>query len=330
MIFLKSRERENMNIPIISELREARVDRDGCLVEGIILTSGVSENGAFYPPEVVEKAAEIFNGVQCYTDHPRESEGERSVRDLVGQIEHAWAQDGNLRATIRLSRAHDWLLTMIGEGLVGDLSINALGRTKVARRDGRVVREVVEISKAHSVDFVARAAAGGRVEKILRESAGYAESLRLLERISLEELEEARPDLLEKLREQIRNEFLEENSETRKEIREIEEELERQRIALEREKVATRLISSSGLPEDAKKFVLTEALSLEISGEQGDDGKGSEEALYEKAVQGLIERHRTYLAGLSSKGLIRGMGSEKGDGAVEDEKRRTLRLMGIV
>lgn len=319
-----------MNIPIISELREAKVDRDGCLVEGIILTSGVSENGAYYPSEVVEKASSIFTGVQCYADHPRDGDSERSVRDLVGQIEHAWTEDGNLRATIRLSRAHDWLLTMIGEGLVGDLSINALGRTRVARRDGRVVREVVEISKAHSVDFVARAAAGGRVEKILRESAGYAESLRLLERISLNEFEDARPDLTEKLREQIRNEFLEENSEIRKEIGKIEEELERQRIALERENVATRLINSSGLPEDAKRFILNEALSLEIPDEHGTSEKATYgQACYENAVQGLIERHRTYLAGLSSKGLIRGMGSEKGDGAIEDERLRTLRLMGV-
>jgi len=312
-----------MNIPILSKLQEARVDREGCLVEGIILASGLSENGTYYPPEVVERCGGVFAGVQCYADHPRGGESERSVRDVVGVIEDAWPDDGRLRATIRLSRAHDWLLTMIGEGLVGDLSINALGRTRVSRRDGRVVREVIEIAKAHSVDFVARAAAGGRVERILRESAGYAEGLRLIERMSMRELAEARPDLTEMLRAQLAEELATESRDGDGEIRRLEEELDRRRVALQRETRARRLIEASGLPSSTKEYLMSEALALAVAPE--DDVE-----VYESAVASLIERHRAYLAKVSSLGLVRGMGSGKGDvdhGSVE--RRRTLRLMGI-
>jgi hypothetical protein len=309
-----------MNIPIFTRLEEARVDRDSCIVEGIILASGLSENGTFYPPEVVKNAASVFKGVQCYADHPRDGEVERSVRDVVGLIEDVWPDDGRLRATIRLSRSHDWLFTMLAEGLLGDLSINALGRTKVSRRDGRVVREVVEITKAHSVDFVAKGAAGGRVERIIRESAGYEEGLRLLERISLKEIAEARPDLSDQLREQVKAEILIEYEKGTGEIRKYEEEIERRRVALERESIAVRLIESSGLPSEAMLFVLTEALSAHI--QPGSD--------YSKAVEGLIERHRKYLAQLTSEGLIRGMGSEKEIGQDERMKRKqALHLMGV-
>jgi hypothetical protein len=307
-----------MNIPIITRLEEARVDVEGCLVEGIILSCGLSENGTYYSPEVVMGAVEVFRGVQCYADHPKGGETERSVRDVVGMIEDVWVNEGQLWSQIRLSRAHDWLLTMIMEGLAGDLSINALGRTKVSRRNGRVVREVIEITKAHSVDFVAKAAAGGRVERVIRESQGYEEGLRLLERITEDELEEARPDLLEKLQTRLREKVKEEFFQPDGEIEELERQVETRRLTLLREAVATKLIETCSLPEKSKKFIFVEAMNIE-----NDDGD------FESAVVGLIERHRAYLAGLTSEGIIRGMGSEKQSTSDElKDKKVTLKLMG--
>jgi hypothetical protein len=309
-----------MNIPILTALREAKVDAESCVVEGIILSAGVSENGTYYSPEVVAKSAPVFKGVQCYADHPKPDEVERSVRDVVGQIEETWTDEGNIRARIRLSRAHDWLLTMISEGLLGDLSINAMGKTKVSRRDDRVVREVIEISKAHSVDFVARAAAGGRVERMIRESAIYGEGLRLLERVTPQEIIEARPDLLGSLKETVRAELLAEKEGGMSEIAELESELERRTIALRRESIATRLIDSSRLPGQVREFLLMEALALNTASEDA----------FESAVAGLIERHRGYLAGLSSEGVIRGMGTGKEAGSDRElAKLETRKLMGI-
>jgi hypothetical protein len=310
-----------MNIPIVTTLKEAKVDREACLVEGIILSPGLSENGTYYPPEVVEESAPIFRGVQCFADHPRPGETERSVRDVVGAIEDAWPDNGSIRGTMRISRTHDWLVTMLAEGLAGDISINALGRTKVARRDGRVVREVIAITKAFSVDFVAKAAAGGRVERILRESEGYAEGLRLLERLSPDELSEARPDLVDTLRERVREELLSEREDGKSEIGRLEDEIERRRIALGRELVAVQLIDRCGLPAKAREFLLSEALSMKVESED----------LYEPAVSGLIERHREYLASLSADGHIKGMGSSKDAGSgMTGVHRETLRLMGVL
>lgn len=288
-----------MNIPIITNLQEAKIDAESCLVEGIILQAGLSENGTYYPKEVIEKSAGLFSGVQCYADHPSEGHAERSVRDVVGQVEKAWAEDGCIKAKIRLSRAHDWLLTMISEGLAGDLSINAMGKTKVTRRDGRVVREVLEITKAHSVDFVAKASAGGRVERILRESAAYQDGLKLLERLTPRELIESRPDLVQSVREMVLEELSRKGPDCSSEIERLEKEIEQRRIALLRESVARRIIDSSRLPERTREFLLMEALSMTCESEDS----------YDKAVTGLVNRHRKYLAGLSADGVISGMGS---------------------
>jgi hypothetical protein len=185
-----------------------------------------------------------------------------------------------------------------------------------------VVREVIEITKAHSVDFVAKAAAGGRVARVIRESQGYEEGLRLLERITEDELEEARPDLLEKLttrlREKLMGELFHPDGEGCREIEELEKQIETRRQTLLREAVATKLIEASSLPEKSKKFIFVEAMTIE-----NDDGD------FESAVVGLIERHRNYLAGLTSEGIIRGMGSEKPDGSNDlKDKKVTLKLMG--
>ena len=309
-----------MNIPIITSLREAKVDREACLVEGIILSSGLSENGTYYPPEVVEKSAGIFNGVQCFADHPESGETERSVRDVVGAIEETWSDEGKIRGTIRISRTHDWLMTMLAEGLAGDISINALGRTKVSRREGRVVREVIAITKAFSVDFVAKAAAGGRIERILRESVGYAESLRLLERITIDEIREARPDLVDSMRGIVRDEFLREGEDGMSEISKMEDEINRRKNCLIREIIAMSLLESSGLPVKSREFLLGETKNL--------DTESDEE--YRKAVSGLIERHREYLASLSAEGIVRGMGSSKDSANRAGSVRKdTLRLMGV-
>jgi hypothetical protein len=306
-----------MNIPIITTLSEAVIDKDSCVVEAVILRSGLSENGTYYPPQVIEKAAPVFKGVQCFADHPGPDEVERSVRDLVGAVEETWADENGIRARMRLSRAHDWLLMMISEGLLGDLSINAVGKTRVARRDGRVVREVVEITKAHSVDFVAKAAAGGKIDKIIRESDAYLEGLRLLERITMDELSEARPDIVEKLRRSLITEISQTGG---AEIAKLEEEIDRRRIALRRETIAVRLLDSSRLPDKIREFLLMEALALNTASEDA----------YEAAVQGLIDRHREYLAGLSEEGLIRGMGSYRESGSRDERVAlETRELMGV-
>jgi hypothetical protein len=189
-----------MNIAIHETLREASYDEGSRLLSGVILQAGLSRNGNYYPADTIARAAEQFVGVKCFIDHPRsDALGERSIRDVCGVVEQCGFADDKLRALIRISEAHDWIASMTREGILGDVSINALGRTKLTRRDGRVVREVTEISRAYSVDFVTDAAAGGRVEALLRESAGYAEALRLIENMTLSELKASRPDLVERI-----------------------------------------------------------------------------------------------------------------------------------
>lgn len=309
-----------MNISTVTRLQEANINTDTFRIQVIILKPGLSDNGTYYPVEVLRDAASIFAGVKCYADHPSDGENERSVRDIVGEIIESWFDGKFIRGEMVISRSAEWLITMISEGIIGDLSIHALGKTKVTRIDGVLVREVISITKALSVDFVTQAAAGGRVEKILSESAGYAAGLRLIDQLSPDEMISARPDIFEKLKKSIREEILSEANGNFQELEDLREKVERERKALGRELIARECIRGSGLPPRSHEILLAEALSIRVESEDS----------YADAVRELICRHREYLAGLASDGLIRGMGSGKPENNRSSDKRReTLRLMGI-
>ncbi len=87
---------------------------------------------------------------------------------------------GRIVATLHVLESAGWLWSLIREalaegqpGLIG-LSIDALGRTRSERLDGRPVRVVERLTRLLSVDLVTRPSAGGRIERILQAEAAGA------------------------------------------------------------------------------------------------------------------------------------------------------------
>lgn len=286
-----------MNIPIHETLSEATYDTDTHLLSGVILRAGLSKNGNYYPADTIVNAADKFVGVKCFIDHSREGGiGERSIRDVCGVVESCRAESDCLRAMIRVSGEHDWIASMVNEGILGDVSINALGRTKLTRRDGRVVREVIEISKAYSVDFVTDAAAGGRVEALLRESAGYAEGLRLIESMTLAEFRESRPDLVERIiadtppEDELAEEIPAEDEPSGNEFAD-----EHTRLRL-----VESVITSRGLPGEVAEYLREQLCRVALVA----DGISDDE------LNKLVEDHLDYLGKLSDSGMIRSVSTD--------------------
>ncbi len=149
---------------------------DGGL-DGVVLVEGLSANRIRYSRAVLEQAIPVFAGALIYADHnlPHEPP-ERSIRNVVGRLPGPEGfsvetlPDG--RACLRfrggiISEAAAWLKTMLREGILGDMSINAAGKG-YQEREEFVVTEFAPEYPA-SLDFVTRAAAGGY--GTLRESA---------------------------------------------------------------------------------------------------------------------------------------------------------------
>ena len=176
-------------------------------VEGFtIIKAGLSANGNFYPEATLRKAAEkgVFNEKTIRTDHP-EMGNKQSVNDIVGKIEKTWfnEESGSLKGSGFFSSTADDLVTKVKEGLVGDLSINARGITKIEKSGDKLRRNVEEITQGFSVDLVCEAAAGGGLHEDYQRNKKLCERMKKrmeeYEKLTYDELTEARPDLVEKI-----------------------------------------------------------------------------------------------------------------------------------
>jgi hypothetical protein len=188
---------------IESVLGQVGLDANGNL-GGIVVVEGRSDNGNVYTEEALQTVPAIFAGAHMFVNHPTMTEEmerpEGDLYDLVGRLPQAEADfyidtvregkyAGRKACFFRngfLSETADWLKTKIREGLAGDMSIRAQGRGY--EEGGDFVVEAFTV--ARSLDFVTRAAAGGRAQ--LLESARI--TVAPLTTLTLEQLSEARPD----------------------------------------------------------------------------------------------------------------------------------------
>lgn len=203
----------------LADLRESQLDGEGFVVKGVTLIKpGFSTNTdkagrpRYYPKATLEAAAQRFEGVRAYINHPSRSQAqdlpERSVADIAGYYENVKAAaDGALKGDLRIvGAAQATIWPLIKEtverkpGLV-DLSISALGTTKVAEAEGKKAVVVESIVAANSVDIVTTGAAGGGFTgALLTASDDRTFTRQLLEALSFEEWREARPEFVDKLK----------------------------------------------------------------------------------------------------------------------------------
>lgn len=300
-------------------VHEAAVDDAGNL-DCVLIEAGESANGNVYSPEVLEAAAPLFVGVPMYADHPTRSEEherpERSVRDLVGRVTESRFQEGKIRARARLSATAGWLKTLVQEKIAGDLSINAQGRGR--KEDGKFIVEA--ITAARSADFVTTGAARGRVLAVLE--AYRPDSWEML---TVENLSEHRPDILNELASRERDKLYrgkeetlreaqaapalrEELETTKKRVAELETQLESRAVA---DVVEQLLSAETALPEAAREEVRRQLAGVSLV----DAPARAAEA---------IQNQKALVAQVLDAGTVRGHGGSNTTGGGAEAHRRLV------
>jgi hypothetical protein len=138
---------------------------------------GNEKDKHYYPREMLERDAHVFEGVKMYaTDHRPE---EKSVRTEVAVIKTcpvAFTDDG---APIALAAIHDGDFAeqtrnraQLGTLDTLECSILAMGRTKKGEVDGKEANIVEAITKGQSVDWVTKAGAGGHALNLAESNIG--------------------------------------------------------------------------------------------------------------------------------------------------------------
>lgn len=209
--------------PVATPLREAAVtrgevldghfieaatgDKTGLVWDAVMVRSGWNSIGdTFYTDAVLREAAPLFEGRPVFAKGDAEHlKGEgKSVRNIIGYLSNpafvagVTADSGYVSGTVTFLEAASSFPATIREAwdrgkkdLVG-LSLDADGKAKRERRDGRMVRVPTKISRVRSVDLIVDPGAGGGLVRLIeaaddgshsQENADMSLKKLLLERI---------------------------------------------------------------------------------------------------------------------------------------------------
>ncbi|MEA1950727.1 MAG: hypothetical protein U9N87_05050 [Planctomycetota bacterium] len=202
-----------------------RVDRGGGIIRGVKILGRNSRNGRRYPTQTLLRAVELYEGAKVNVNHAKgAAAGPRDYQDRIGAIRGVRVRpEEGLFADFHFNPKH-----ALAEQLIWDaqhapenVGFSHNVRAKTVRRGDQV--EVESIDKVQSVDLVADpATTAGLFESQPEEEDGNDSSdadQSALDRLTVESLRIARPDLVEQLLSQSRDEL----QSLRRELKELRE-----------------------------------------------------------------------------------------------------------
>jgi hypothetical protein len=307
-------------VPLI----ESSVRDDGTMPIKII-APGWGRAG-YYSAELLERDGPgIYKrGTQMYMDHPTVTEAnerpERSVRDLVGTLasDGRWQENGADGPGIYAdAQVVEGFRDALGE-LAPHIGIShrALGDAEAGEAEGQsgpIVQSIVEVK---SVDFVTKAAAGGKVLELMESvRARIGKPRKDMNMPTERELKEAQDG--RQAAEKERDELKEAQTTQATELARLQEA----GLIREAREVATEVLGKVEHLPELTQARLVESVSAKPPVKDGVLDKDAFGKALEEAAKAEIE----YLAKLTKSGSIRGLG-ESGDGVDADAEKMKTQL----
>lgn len=214
-----------------------RVDRQAGIIRGVKILGLESRNRRSYLPEALARAVPLYEEAKVNVNHPKgHPTGPRDYQERIGLLRGVtWRAGEGLFADFHFNPRHALAEQLIwdAEHAPENVGFSHNVEAQTTRRDGQLVVEA--ICKVQSVDLVADPATTRGLFEAADPSGGE-----LLGRLTLDELQRGRPDLVEALA-----------APQRGRIQQLESELERFRdgeAVREREAAACRLLREFRLP----------------------------------------------------------------------------------
>ena len=317
------------HIPLMFNPVETKLE-EGMEADVIIIEPGLGnkKDKNFYSPKVIKENAHKFAGAKMYLSHDEKDRGVKSWVATITEAGKRFTPSGAAIGRIAVHKNDFWkdLKNLSEHGLLQTMhnSILALGKARPGIV-GDIKANIVEsIDKVKSVDFVPAAGAGGHVMQLIEE---YQESGDI-DFITLEELEDRRPDLVKEVKTKqvtLSEEYVamtktledvqKELKESQDKISEYEAELAEQHQVNQKRDAVTYLYKES---EGKLPKLAVERIEATIG-----EGEFEEDADVEKIVDKLISDEVSYLSNLTKSGsAVTGMGEsdeEEEEEMPEDE-----------
>ncbi len=288
---------ETRAVPLI----EKSLRSDGTMPLKII-EPGWGSSG-YYPAEVLERDGPLIfpAGTHMYFDHPTAAESierpERSVNELAAVLETGARWDANgpagpgLYADTKPILKHKDHIEDIAPYI--GASIRAAGYTAQGEAEGQKGPIVEQLTAGHSIDFVTRAGAGGKVLQLMEAARNKSETKQQeATTVSNTNQQAATPDIAQLIKEAI--------APLTTQLTQLQgERLQDQARAFVRES-----LQGSQLPAPAITRIV-EAASVNPPAQDGALDRTALKTRCDEAVQA----EAAYLASVTGGGSIRGMGS---------------------
>ena len=144
---------------IIEAFQEAILEKENSTIKNVCILSSISKNNRRYLDEALNNVVGLANGVKVFADHPVKGQNVRSVRDLIGKIEHPYKSNNKVYGDLKvLSNQRDWVFSIAEQmpNLVG-MSIVAKGKVS-PERDSKGREQIESVVQLKSVDLVSEPA----------------------------------------------------------------------------------------------------------------------------------------------------------------------------
>ena len=138
---------------------EARFEEGDNVIRNVCLLSSISKNNRKYLDKALDDVTGLAGGVKVFADHPKRGETVRSVREIIGAIEHPHRTGGKIYGNLRVLSSHkDWVFALAKEmPNIAGMSILAKGKMH-PERDEQGREQVESVSILKSIDLVSEPA----------------------------------------------------------------------------------------------------------------------------------------------------------------------------
>lgn len=204
----------------VEDLKESGYDSSKGVLTVTVIKPGFSKNKTkvkesgktlprYYPAATLKRDYKIFNGSKMFADHQTDAEAksrpEGSVNNWVASMGDAWVEsDGTVKAPVTVidPQFKAKLDLLNSKGLLNEMktSVRIAAGVSEGEAEGKEAAVIESIFSNKSVDFVTYAGAGGQVEAMESASVGDVDVM------SMQELSERRPDLVELIESRFRKE----------------------------------------------------------------------------------------------------------------------------
>lgn len=298
--------KKNHPFDLEMELSEAmsgtKINKELGIIEGVLMLTAdkVSKNKTQYTRKILQEAVSRYESAKMYLDHPAPGVKVRSVRDFGGVYKNVRIEEGNkLRADLYLVPNESIRSTVIpiAEAMPPGVGLSIRDHGHGREEDGVFLVEGFAGKGPFSIDLVMEASVN---ETLFESNQGGSEDMDL-SKITLAELKEANPALVESIQNEAKTASL----------KEVEEQIKAGKEAPAIVTKGRKLIAlaESGLPKEVIEKVRPVV-------EQDGTTLENAEALI-KAQKEIVEALKPTIAG--RKPVVRGNGSSSEQALEEAE-----------